>query len=38
MVPADVQEMCRHGTWEHDLVGSVGGRWAVGLVDLRGVF
>ena len=33
-----VQEMCRCGTKERGLVGSVGGGWMVGLDDLGGLF
>jgi len=34
-VPGGVQETCRCGTW---LVGSIGGRWMVGLHNLRDLF
>jgi len=35
-VPGSVQEPQRCGTEEHGSVGSIGGRWTVGLDDLRG--
>ena len=34
----EVQEMCTYGTVGDGLVGSIGGRWAVGQDDLRGFF
>ena len=37
-IPGGIQEMCRCGTKEHGLVGSVGGRWMFGLDDLRDLF
>ena len=38
LVPGGVQEMCRCGTKQHDLVDNIGGRWTAGLGDLRGIF
>ncbi len=37
-VPGGVQGTCRCVTKEHGLVGNMGGRWTVGLDDLRGLF
>jgi len=37
-VPGGVQETRRCGTYGHCLVGHIGGGWAVGLDDLRGLF
>lgn len=37
-IPGGSQEMCKCGTKEQGLVGSVGGRWMFGLGDLRGLF
>ena len=37
-VPVGVQETWRCGSEGHGLVGNVGGRWTVGLDDLRGLF
>lgn len=37
-IPGGIQEMCRCGTKEHGLVGSVGGRWMFGLDDLTDLF
>ena len=37
-IPGGVQEMCRCGTKQHDLVDNIGGRWTAGLGDLRGIF
>ena len=36
--PEGIQETCKCGTKEHGLVGSIGGRWTVGLDDLRDLF
>ena len=33
-----LEVMCRCGTKGHGLVGNTGGRWMVGLDDLRGLF
>ena len=37
IIPGGVQEMFRCGTEGHGLVGSIGGRWMVGLDDLGGL-
>jgi len=34
----EVFKNCKHCTKEHGLVGHIGGRWTVGLSDLRGLF
>ena len=38
IIPGGVQGSCRCGAKEPGLVGSIGGRWAAGLDDLRGLF
>ena len=35
-IPGGVPEPCGRGTEEHGSVGRIGGRWTVGLDDLRG--
>jgi len=37
-IPGGVEKTCGYGTKEHGLVGSIGGRWPVGLDDLRSIF
>jgi len=37
-VPGGIQEACRCYTEGHGLVGSIGGRWTVGLDDLICLF
>ena len=34
-MPGGVQEMCRCSTKKHGLVGNIGGRWVIGLDDLK---
>jgi len=37
-IPGNVQELQRCGMWGYGLFDNIGGRWPVGLDDLRGLF